>query len=142
MEDLFKNKEFEISHRNPFKVPDGYFDTLTDRVMASIENEAPTQHSKGLIVHLRPVIWIAASILLVAIGIYFPTKVAKTEQEELAQRIEEMTTLDRFAWFSENEILDMISEESVNEDALYDESVEQEILSRVSDYDLYYLASF
>lgn len=139
MEELLKNKEFErINHRSPFKVPDGYFDTLTDRVMASVENAEPARE-KGMIIRLRPIMWIAASILLVALCIYFPTKSAIDERNALAQ--DEITILEMYAWFNENEILDAANDKSSIFTTTDDEELENAMLSRFSEYELY-LASF
>ena len=69
------NEELYIKSRmgdkNPFRVPEGYFDNFTAEMMQMLpEQEAP---KKSLIVRLRPLLY-AAACLLVAIftvAVYF-----------------------------------------------------------------------
>jgi len=63
----------EIKKSNPFKVPDGYFDTLTERTMSAVKeshNQEETAESTGMPVRrlvLRPFFALAAAILGFAI---------------------------------------------------------------------------
>jgi len=63
----------EIKKSNPFKVPDGYFDTLTERTMSAVKeshNQEETAESIGMPVRrlvLRPFFALAAAILGFAI---------------------------------------------------------------------------
>ncbi|MDX9774140.1 MAG: hypothetical protein RBT02_12075 [Bacteroidales bacterium] len=63
----------EIKKSNPFKVPDGYFDTLTDRTMSAItESHDGEETAKGTgrpsrRIVLRPFLALAATILGFAI---------------------------------------------------------------------------
>lgn len=54
--------------RNPFIVPDGYFDHLADRLMAAL----PEQKPKARPIWMRPVFYAAASIclLLISAGVW------------------------------------------------------------------------
>jgi hypothetical protein len=66
------NLNEEIRNKNPFKVPDGYFETLTERTMKAIstttekdekrEDERPVRK-----ISLRPFLALAAAILAVAV---------------------------------------------------------------------------
>jgi len=64
-----------ITKKNPFRVPEGYFESLADRTMAAIKEEEarkgegsqPPAHSKGRTVSLRPFIALAAAIIGFAI---------------------------------------------------------------------------
>ena len=55
----------KVGKRNPFRVPEGYFDNLTAQVMQNLP-EQPKRHAKS--VFMRPVFYAAASVcaLLVA----------------------------------------------------------------------------
>ena len=59
------NIEYDIKERigqkNPFKVPEGYFDQLTAQVMSNL----PERKKKARIVSLRPFLYAAASVALV-----------------------------------------------------------------------------
>ena len=62
----------ELGKRNPFKVPEGYFEQLGDRVMASLpecrEDSKPVR--KPLLVVLRPWVYAAAcATLLLVVGV-------------------------------------------------------------------------
>lgn len=59
--------EDEIKNGNPFKVPDGYFETLTDRTMSAIseirkEEETQEKRPAGKI-SLRPYLALAAAVI-------------------------------------------------------------------------------
>ena len=55
----------KIGKRNPFRVPEGYFESLTDQIMQSLPDQ-PKRRKKSLF--MRPVFYAAASVcaLLVA----------------------------------------------------------------------------
>ena len=50
-----------LGDRNPFRVPEGYFDSLTAEVMEKL----PEEPRKGILVRLRP--WMYAAACLVAV---------------------------------------------------------------------------
>ena len=69
-----------VGQKNPFRVPDGYFDTLADRIMSQLPEqpaaivhvEAPKQKSR--FVALRPWIFSAAASILAVVmvtSLYF-----------------------------------------------------------------------
>ncbi|MCU0379246.1 MAG: hypothetical protein MUC78_13410 [Bacteroidales bacterium] len=61
----------EIKDKNPFKVPEGYFETLTERtmsaVLASREKDSDHEVRAGRTIRLRPFLALAAAIVGVAI---------------------------------------------------------------------------
>lgn len=56
----------KVGKRNPFRVPDGYFDGLAAQIMQSLPEQQPKRRAKS--VFMRPVFYAAASVcaLLVA----------------------------------------------------------------------------
>ena len=60
-EEKYMNEE--LLRENPFRVPEGYFDNLTDRVMSQL----PERRQKSRLLPLRPWYYAAASIAFVAI---------------------------------------------------------------------------
>lgn len=64
-EDYIKSK---ISHRNPFTVPEGYFECLANQVMTRIPAKKPQKRS--IIMRLRPVVYVAACICIGIFGIF------------------------------------------------------------------------
>jgi hypothetical protein len=61
--------EERVGKRNPFRVPDGYFDQLPEQLMTSL----PERQPKAKSIWLRPVLYAAASVcaLLICTGVYF-----------------------------------------------------------------------
>jgi hypothetical protein len=90
------NEELYIKSRmgdkNPFRVPEGYFDNFTAGMMQMLpEQEAP---KKSLIVRLRPLMY-AAACLLVAIftvAVYFSEP--DTSRQNVASVVEPADTYD------------------------------------------------
>ena len=67
--DIFDVKELE---KNPFQVPDGYFDSLESRILHNVhlheKKEESRQHSRwGRIIAMRPMRWAAACIAVTAV---------------------------------------------------------------------------
>ncbi len=60
----------------PFKVPDGYFDTLEDLIEARIAEEAAPVSSKGKLIRMmKPMLAMAASFALIFMLVYYPLSV-------------------------------------------------------------------
>ena len=66
----------KVGKENPFKVPEGYFDTLSSQIMAKIEAEgvAPRdiktgKEKRAKVVWLRPVLYAAASVCALFISV-------------------------------------------------------------------------
>jgi len=60
---------------NPFKVPEGYFDSLQDRIEARIEAEETTLTKKQQVLRiLKPVLTMAASFALAFLLLYYPIR--------------------------------------------------------------------
>ena len=58
---------------NPFRVPEGYFETLEDRVEVRInESERKISGGQKLITLMKPVLGLAASFALAFLLIYYP----------------------------------------------------------------------
>jgi hypothetical protein len=58
----------EISKKNPFKVPDNYFEGLNGRILRSVSGIEPAEEKKPLIRKLRPYILAAASVAIIAVS--------------------------------------------------------------------------
>jgi len=58
-----------------FRTPEGYFDSMEDRIMERIKYNANPKTTSAKIIHLlRPAFGLAASLLLVALLVYSPIK--------------------------------------------------------------------
>jgi hypothetical protein len=74
-----------IGDNNPFRVPEGYFENLTEQVMSRIpEEKAVEVPRKALVYRLRPVFYVAASVLL-AVGSFFVYQNLPEEQDAQMQ---------------------------------------------------------
>ena len=66
----------EVGRENPFKVPEGYFDTLASQIMAKVEAEGVGardlkvgKEKRAKTVWLRPVLYAAASVCALFISV-------------------------------------------------------------------------
>ena len=71
--------EERVGKRNPFLVPDGYFDQFADQLMATL----PERKSRAKSKWLRPFFYAAASIcaLLICTGVYLTKSGGSSVQE-------------------------------------------------------------
>ncbi len=71
----------EIGNREPFRVPDGYFETLSDRIMDNVQRNEVTapagKTDKTVFMRLRPMFYLAAVICGIAVISYSVFKFSK-----------------------------------------------------------------
>lgn len=136
-------KEFnEIENRNPFKVPENYFDDLKDRISGATKGVSPASEKTGLLRRLNPVLAVAAAIALIVTvsttTIYF----ISGNRDELAP-VE--ITDDIFTSIYLNDIDISILEEKVIENESFlavpevnsKDLIEYLILENIDIYDIY-----
>ena len=84
----------DIDKKNPFTVPDNYFDNFYDNLQKRM-NEKSEKKSKTLFLYFKPLITVAASIII-AFLILNPLKVAdsKIEKNEIVTEISEDEIID------------------------------------------------
>ena len=71
----------QFGRQNPFRVPEGYFDSLTERVMTQL----PERKQKSRIVALRPWLYAAACFAAVAVmGLTYHFRQAEVPQQQVA----------------------------------------------------------
>lgn len=118
----------------PFRVPDGYFDTLEDMIEAKIAEEAAPVSSKGKLIRMmKPMLAMAASFALIFMLVYYPLSVFLPNYlaKNADIKIEETTTVADddlvISYFtsSANSIYDLVNSE---EETLEIEVNEQEML--------------
>lgn len=85
---MIEEKEFKqtFGTRTPFKVPEGYFDTLQQEIMAKIPEQ---QHAKVVVMKpkksiLRPVAGIAASVCIIMGAFAIYSKIYNEEKPVMA----------------------------------------------------------
>ena len=77
-----------VGKRNPFVVPEGYFEQLTDQVMQSL----PERRPRAKTVWLRPVLYAAASVcaLFVCATVWLSwPKSSQPGQKEVAEAVQQ-----------------------------------------------------
>ena len=125
------NLDEKYKSKNPFTVPDGYFDALEDRVMSRVkENETPKQTS--LLLTLKPYLGLAAlfAFAMVVVQLVLPGAVdenrmliKKGEQPEVsASQTEDENIFDADFNPSREEIIEYLSQETDPLEFLYAEN--------------------
>lgn len=80
----------ELKNPNVFKVPDSYFDTLTERVMSKIPEEdskvISINRDKKNIISMWKWSSVAACIAMAIVGTVYMSKTTGTQNEEIAER--------------------------------------------------------
>ena len=77
-------KNDNINGRNPFKVPDGYFEEVNRNIMCITTGKKVEAKKQGLYLRLRSYIAIAASVAVLAIMTYTGTKLFSPHDETLS----------------------------------------------------------
>ena len=73
--------EEKVGRRNPFQVPEGYFDHLADQVMASLPERQPVADApKARRVTLRPLYYAAAAVCAFVISVVVWQSFPETSQ--------------------------------------------------------------
>ncbi len=120
------NLDEKYKSKNPFSVPDGYFDTLGDRVMSRVKE---SEHSKqaSLLKMLKPYFGLAAlfACAMVVVQVALPGMVEEKEiqekQEMAASKMEEENIFDADFNPSREEIIEYLSQEADPAEFLYAE---------------------
>ncbi len=104
----------EEGHKeNPFKVPEGYFDTLSDRVMDRINREEPEKKVRIRQI-IRPQLALAAAILGFALISY--TFVRVFTPGSTTGEYYDLATLEKISYFyDESTLMEMIPSEDGTE---------------------------
>jgi hypothetical protein len=142
-----ENQFGNLKKVQPFQVPEGYFETFADRLMIRIEEEGKQSGKKrSLFIYLKPVLMMAASIVLVLFLVsvpikkFFPSGNGYIAQKQLnTDCIDSASTISAtlVSYFSEGQLLAAISD--VNElesDTMSTANLADFIAANYSDYDI------
>lgn len=119
------NNLSDMKKDQPFKVPENYFENLSDRINERIEKEENPKE-KNLIQILKPYMWMAASVLAFVLiaKLILTTAVPTDFQNQPISQIEDSST---------------VNTENVESDFFFDsmsETSSDEIIEYLSDYDI------
>jgi len=116
-----QNKLDELKGKNPFKLPDGYFEGLTGQIMAQIPETSPKETKVvSLYVRMRPWLYLAAVFagLLIVLRVFMSPVSQETDDRGEALYLQALVT---------GEMLQVISEEDIE----YLEFLENHYLDRL-----------
>lgn len=144
--DKIKNKSQQLSNipnKNPFRVPDGYFDDFSARLQHRIDAEkiiVPSQRNRFIRI-LKPALSLAASLALIALLVYGPVKIFNPKSQSADNQTEESNLSymeyinsiieegDDFSYYA--------SEEQNNESEISDEDIANYVPAHTSAFELY-----
>ena len=69
----------EISHKNPFKVPENYFEDVNRKIISAAASIQPGESRKGTLRRMRPMLAVAASIAAFILLSYTAMKIFRSE---------------------------------------------------------------
>lgn len=107
----------------PFRVPEGYFETIEDRIEARIEQDKNPISKKGKVIRMmKPILGMAASFALVFLLVYYPLSVflpdylAKSSDtvEVQTESLSEDDLLFTYFSISSNSAYDLFSNDEVD----------------------------
>ena len=127
----------DIQKENPFKVPGGYFEGLTDRIISATSGIEPSAKKKNLVRKLRPYLAVAASIAFLAVTgvatLYISSSVKKSHLRveltnndintnyindidllTLEEKVAASGTFDKVPDVNRNEIIDYLISENID----------------------------
>jgi hypothetical protein len=133
----------EITDKNPFGVPENYFEEFNSKIIASTAGRAPETRKKGLYRRLKPYLAVAASVAVLVLLSYTALKIFRPSenvdvipfvslQEVIDSYIndidvltleEEFTAIasyDRVPEVSNAEIIDYLILENIDLDDIYE----------------------
>ena len=148
-EENIENSLGDHGKNQPFRVPEGYFETFADRLKVRIEKEEEEQPDKkrSLLFNLRPVLMIAASFAIIMLLIYIPSKKYTPANDGYVSRqlsnkdsIDNDVTpvpVDLFTYFSEGQFLSAISDmKEIEDETLSNDSLGDYIAANYNDFEI------
>lgn len=125
----------KISKENPFRVPDGYFESFSDRIMQQLpcDNEtaeAPTEAAEtaipshatiSLFTRIKPYLYLAAMFA----GLYFGIYVFKYQASMHGVAETKTADMPALVFASEEDVDEMFNFAMVDKEAIYDYLAEE-----------------
>ena len=149
MKETNENIENQFGNRKkdqPFKVPEGYFETFPERLMIRIEEEEQPDKKRSLFFYLKPVLMMAASFAFVMLLVYLPIKkFFPSGNGYFSQQQSNIDSVDSvgvvpvaiFSYFSEEQLFSAVTDMNEFEaDTISTDNLGDFIASNYSDYDV------
>lgn len=147
-EENIKNLFGNSGKDQPFRVPEGYFETFADRLKVRIEEEEQPDRKRSLLFYLKPVLMMAASFAFVMLLVYIPVKKYFPASDGYVSRQQSNTDsidnidvtpvpLDLISYFSEGQFLSAISDmKAIEAETISNESLGDFIAANYNDFEI------
>lgn len=122
-----------LKNENPFKVPENYFESLTERVMVNVEASANTSNTTKIIRFIKPVLALAASFAIIFMLVYIPVRTLHPQASDSSEITEEQGILD-YIYLNDHAVYTALADEQPDEYS--EELIETVLLASVSDMEL------
>ena len=139
IQNLFGN----AGNKQPFRVPENYFETFADRIKAKIEKEELPSMKKTLYFYLKPALSMAASIALIMLLVYvpikkfFPSDVGYLSQQQTNKDSVNLIPVELITYFTEGQFLSAVSEmNEIETQRLSPDSLGDYIAANYNEYEI------
>ena len=144
IENLFGNH----GKNQPFRVPEGYFESFADRLKVRIEKEEQHDNIRSRLFYLKPVLLVAACFAFVMLLVYVPFKkyfpadegyVSQQQFKKDSVGIDDATSvpLDLISYFSEGQFLSAVSDmKAIDAEKLSNDSLGDFIVANYNDFEI------
>lgn len=126
----------KLSNKNPFSVPEGYFELFPSIMMERIEaEETPQKRSVIWLRYLRPAVGLAASFALIFLLMYIPTRLIAPKTAFNNDRGHQVE-LDDMSWINDFSLYELLSGNQEKE-PMSDATIETVLTASLTDYELF-----
>ncbi len=125
-----------LPNEQPFKVPEAYFETFEERLQQRIKEQSLESKPKGKTIRmLMPVLWLAASLVLVFLLVRYPVKMSSPDYSSEAgvEGVEDNISNE---WLYDDNLYDMISED-MDAETIDNDDVADFLSAELSEYEIY-----
>jgi len=143
-----ENQFGNLKKGQPFRVPEGYFETFADRLKVRMEEEEQPVKRRTLVFYLKPVLMMAASFAFVMLLVYVPIKKffpsnqgyvsqQQTNKDSVDNQDAIPLPIDLISYFSEGQFLSAVSDmKAIEDETLSNDSLGDFIAANYNDYEI------
>jgi hypothetical protein len=141
-----ENQFGDLKKDQPFQVPGGYFESFADRLMVRIKEEEHLNKKRSLFIYLKPILMMAASILLVMLLVSVPIKkffpsdkgsIALQQLNTYSVAADSMVPVTLISYFSDTQFLSAVTDmDELESDTISNADLGDYIAANYSDYDV------
>ena len=146
-EENIENQFENLGKGQPFRVPEGYFETFAERLMVRIEVEEHPSKKRTLFFYLKPVLMMAASFAFVILLVYVPLKKFYPTTGKAYVSLQKVNTdsvdsasiipVTLISYFSESQFISAVTDMTTLEhDTIPNDGLADFIASNYNEYDI------